>query len=106
MNRREDESEAPQFPGIEGRAPYKAPEDFYSFYETVLNLKESMGRLDERSKTQEKKLDEVSKEVKDVSRIVLKAKTAIYTLAAVITLAASVIGWFLSHLIGVFQALQ
>ncbi len=71
-----------------------------------LNLKESMGRLDERSKTQEKKLDEVSKEVKDVSRIVLKAKTAIYTLAAVITLAASVIGWFLSHLIGVFQALQ
>ncbi len=36
MNRREDESEAPQFPGIEGRAPYKAPEDFYSFYETVL----------------------------------------------------------------------
>lgn len=85
---------------IEG--PSSGQDDSFSVYETVLNLKQAMGILEERSRSHERKLDDISRDVKTL----LTAKTVIYTVAAVIIMAVSVIGWFLSSLIRVLQAFQ
>ena len=80
------ESEPPRSPEVEGRSP--SQDDFSSFYETVLNLSNAMGRVEERSKAQGEKLTEVAKGLEKTSRDIYGAKIGLWVVGSIIIFTA------------------
>ena len=102
------EAESLRPAGVEGQLPR---DDSFSVYETVLNLNNSMGRLEERSKAQGEQLAKVSGEVQGIRDDILKAKsgfnTACWILSGFLTLlllVAGFIGWLIDKLIDILAA--
>ena len=96
------ESEAPRSPEVEGLSP-RQQDDLSSFYETVLNLSNAMGRVEERSKAQGEELKKVAEKLEKVSEYVNGAKWAFWAAAGVITVVGGILAWSVNSALTVLR---
>ena len=96
------ESEAPRSPEVEGLSP-RQQDDLSSFYETVLNLSNAMGRVEERSKAQEKQLTKVAENLEDVSKDVHSAKVGFRVVWIMLGLGLALLAWIVTNAVNVLR---